>query len=465
LKRVLCNSFVLLFLLFIIINTLCIPTFAAEKSSEIELLKIRLQQIEEMKNIELDELKQRIEALEKENKQQAEKVKEVGELKQSVGNLENKLEKNEKVLSGISGLVTDHKLKLGLKTQSWYQFVEDGTKDGDKDLHDFMFRRLYFSLKGEVIPNFGFFGHIAADRIGQDGLNNSGMGLGSGIAVRDAWIYYNFDEAFKVQMGRMYIPFTRSFGTESTFALLTLDLPFTQGGIRGAPFFTSKVGRDDGIVFWGNPLNGKLQYRLGISEGVENDDNPDDSLRYAGRVSFNLLEPETSWFNKGTYLGKKKVLAIGGGCDYQKDLTLDGKKDQNNLGWTIDLFFDHPVGGGAITAEAAYIDEKNVTQKLKYSWLAEGDDAQIYYIQGGYLLPGNIGPGRLQPYFRYERLNVEHRPDTSFPSIGLNYFLKGHNAKITLDWTMINQKKDFNAADSYSGDDQNLITLQVAAGF
>ena len=459
-KRVAWNSFVLLFLSFIIVCPTNFPAFAGEKNREVELLKIRLKQIEEEKNRELNELKKRIEALEKENRKEAKKTNEIGKLKQSAG----KLEKNEEVLGRLSDLITDHKLKIGLKTQAWYQFVEEGADGGTKDLHDFMFRRFYFSIKGEVMPNLGFFGHIAADRIGQDGLDNSGMGLGTGIAVRDAWIYYNFDEAFKMQMGRMYIPFTRCYGTESTFALLTLDLPFTQGGTRGSIFYTSKVGRDDGILFWGNPFNGKLQYRLGISEGVENDDNPDDSLRYTGRVSFNLLEPETSWFNKGTYLGKKKILALGAGCDYQKDLTLNGEKDQSNLGWTIDLFFDHPVGKGAITVEAAYIDEKNVTGDQKYSWLVKGDDAQIYYIQGGYLLPGNIGYGRLQPYFRYERLNVEDRPDTTFPSIGLNYFLKGHNAKLSLDWTMINQKKDFNAAGSYSGDDQSLITLQVTAG-
>ena len=464
-KRVVHYSFVLLFMSFIIFCASDIPAFSAEKNAEIELLKNRLKQIEEKKNKELDQLKKRIDALEKENKKQAEKSNKVGELQKSVNNLENKLEKNEAFLNQLPSVVKDHKLKIGLRTQAWYQFVENGKDEGTKDLHDFMFRRFYFYIKGEVMPNLTFFGHVAADRIGQDNLDNSSMGLGSGIAVRDAWINYSFDDAFNVQMGRMYIPFTRSFGTESTFSFFTLDLPFTQGGTRGAPFFTSKVGRDDGIVFWGNPFKGKFQYRLGISEGVENDDNPDDNLRYTGRVSFNFLEPETSWFNKGTYLGKKKVLALGAGYDYQKDLQLDGKKDQNNLGWTIDLFFDHPVGGGAITAEAAYIDEKNVTQELKYSWLDKGDDAQIYYIQGAYLFPGNIGPGRIQPYFRYERLNVEHRPDTAFPSLGVNYFLKGHNAKLTLDWTIVDQKKDFDTTGNLNGKDQDIITFQVSAGF
>ena len=49
-KRVFRNSFVLLFLSFITIHASSIPAFAAEKNVEIELLKIRLKQIEEMKN-------------------------------------------------------------------------------------------------------------------------------------------------------------------------------------------------------------------------------------------------------------------------------------------------------------------------------------------------------------------------------------------------------------------------------
>jgi hypothetical protein len=168
--------------------------------------------------------------------------------------------------------------------------MEDGKKSGTKNLNDFMLRRFYFYLSGEVTPKIGFFAHIAGDRIGQDGLDNSSVGLGSGIAVRDAWIYYNLNESFKIQMGRMYVPFTRSFGTTSTFTLLPLELPFNQGGVRGSIFYASKVGRDDGMVLWGNLFKGLLQYRLGMSEGVEsNTDNPNDNLRFSGRVSLNLL--------------------------------------------------------------------------------------------------------------------------------------------------------------------------------
>jgi len=132
--------------------------------------------------------------------------------------------------------------EIGLWTQAWYQFVEDGK--GDEDLSDFMIRRAYMYLKGQVAEHVSFFTHVASDRVGQDGLDNSSMGLGSGVAWRDLWLTVELCPALKVQAGRMYIPLTRNYGTTSTKAMLTTDLPFLQGGVRGSIFYASKVGRD-----------------------------------------------------------------------------------------------------------------------------------------------------------------------------------------------------------------------------
>ncbi len=430
--------------------------YAADRDAEIEMLLKRLEDFEKKRDAEIEVLKQRIHTLEEEQSARLER------------------EKNSPAGSDDSALATfakawgDRDFKIGFRTQGWYQFMEDGKNSGSDNLHDFMIRRAYLSLKGNVTDDMGFFAHIAADRIGQEGLSNSGMGLGTGIAVRDAWIHYKFNDALTAQLGRMYVPFTRNYGTTSTFAMLPLDLTFAQGGVRGGIFYASKVGRDDGILLWGNPFDGKIQYRLGIFEGVEGGRNENDSLRYAGRVSFNLLEPETSWFNKGTYLGTKNVLALGFGLDYQDDLQLGGNDDERSLGWTADLFYDHPVGDGAVTLEAAYIRIMNATQRLAFSRLNAGEDAHLYYVQGGYLLPGAYGPGRIQPYFRWEHVAPDSAADTMIPSVGINYFLKGHDAKLTLDWSLLHQggsSSSFPTTSTFTGDDQHVVTLQATVGF
>jgi hypothetical protein len=354
----------------------------------------------------------------------------------------------------------DANLEAGIWAQAWYQWVEDG-RSADEDLNDFMIRRAYLYLKGDVTDLVSFFTHVASDRVGQDGLDNPSVGLGSGVAWRDLWITLNVHEHFKIQMGRMYIPLTRNYGTTSTKAMLTTDLPFLQGGIRGSIFYASKVGRDDGVTLWGNPMDGRLQYRFMVSEGVESSVmNPEDNLRFVGRVSLSLLEPETGWFNKGTYLGKKKVLSLGLGLDSQDDLTLGGTED-NNLVWTADLFFDHPVGDGAVTVEAAYIDIEHCTQNHNFTSLSEGDDAENWYIQAGYLLPIH-----LQPYVRYETVDVDREFETDFYSIGVNYYMKGHNCKISADYTSVDQESGaMNGAGTAALDDQDIFTFQITVGF
>jgi len=346
-----------------------------------------------------------------------------------------------------------NKIDIGFWTQAWYQNVENGKEDNN--LNDFMLRRGYLSVKGQPTDYLSFFTHIAVDRLGQDGLNNPSMGLGTGLTFRDLWITLDLDESFKVQAGRMYVPLTRNYGTTSTKALLTTDLSFMQGGIRGGIFYTSKVGRDDGVTLWGNPFDGLFQYRLMISEGMESSANPDDNLRFVGRAVLNLLEPETGWFNQGTYLGQKKVLSLGAAFDSQNDLTLNNQTGRDNFTWTVDAFFDHPVGKGAVTAETGFINLRNSTQANGFVQLAPGDNAEFLYFQTGYFFGTRVAGGNIQPYFRYEDISVEQKADTRFLSGGLNYYLKGHNAKASLDYTVVNYPEV---------DSQGIFTVQLAVG-
>jgi len=326
-------------------------------------------------------------------------------------------------------------LTFGLRLQGWHVAEQRGAADGGTS-RDFLLRRGYLAVTGKLSASVSAFAHVAGDRIGQTGLDVPGQGLGSGLALRDAWIAWQPSAAFRAQAGRMYVPFTRAFGTESTFALLAVDLPQTQGGGRGALFYPSKVGRDDGVVVWGVPWRGRLQYRLGVMEGVEGEANPGDSLRLSGRLSLNLLDPETTWFNRGTYLGEKRVLALGIGFDRQADLVLSGIGGSTYRAWTADIFLDHPIGRGALTIEAAYTDARGLPQGLSFASLPAGADARMAYLQAGYLLPWLLGRGRLQLYARTEHVLVsDDDDDASLPSAGLSYLARGHDLKLSADWS------------------------------
>lgn len=335
---------------------------------------------------------------------------------------------------GLAGAEDKPSLTFGLRLQGWYVGEQKGAPDGSA-AHDFLLRRGYLSISGKLTSTLSAFTHVAGDRIGQAGLDAPGLGLGSGLALRDAWIAWQPSAAFRVQAGRMYVPFTRAFGTESTFTLLAVDLPQTQGGGRGALFYPSKVGRDDGIVVWGVPWRGRLQYRLGVMEGVEGDVNPGDALRLSGRVSLSLLDAETGWFNRGTYLGEKRVLAVGLGFDRQDGLVLGGIPERTYRAVTADLFLDLPIGRGALTVEAAWTDARDLPQGLAFARVPAGGDARLAYLQAGYLLPWRLGPGRVQLYGRTEHVRADEAEDASLPSAGLSYLVRGHDMKLTADWS------------------------------
>jgi len=189
-----------------------------------------------------------------------------------------------------------------------------------------------------------------------------------------------------------------------------------------------------------------------IGEGVESSTtNPDDNLRFAGRLSFNLFDPETKWFNAGTYLGKKKILAIGGGFDFQQDLIMGGEKC-NYEAYTCDIHLDLPMGESAITAAAAYITVKNSVGGVTWSDLTAGGDGDMATAKAGVLLAENI-----QPFAHYELImpDADDTDDTTIYGVGCNYYIKGPANKLTAEWSVVDN-------EDHSVD---IITVQAAFGF
>jgi hypothetical protein len=260
----------------------------------------------------------------------------------------------------------------------------------------------------------------------------------------------------------MYIPFTRNHGTTSTQALLTTDLDWVQGGYRGGIFYPSTVGRDDGATLWGNIAGGRLQYRLMVADGINDETrNPGDNPRFAGRLSLSLFEPETDWFNQGTYLGERQVLSIGLGADSQR-LAFDTGED-DYLSWTADVHFDQPIGEGGLTLEGSYVNIRNSPNSVNFTAIVPGVDADVASFKAGYLLPGRLGPGRLQPFGHYEWIDVDDSDHaTQVGGLGLNYFFKGHANKLTVEGTYVRQ----HAGNASPAGMRNhlVVTVQLAAG-
>lgn len=366
---------------------------------------------------------------------------------------------------------------VGMRAQFNVNYIDEdvGTT---RSAWDTSARRVYLYLGGKIDPNFSYFAHLGADRLGQGAdaftggaiTASSENGFVTGLAVRDGWINFAPWPEFQVQVGRMLVPFLRNFGTHSGFANMSYDYGSFQ---QTAMIPGRRVGRDDGVMLLGEIGKGLVTYRLAMMDGAANDTNTDrGKQRTAGRVAVSLWEPETGFWWQGTYLDTKRVLTIGAGFDRLDSATISPGNIADHKGSGLDVFLNLPLGGGAaLTGEVNYARVKQtkvsgfgaatVGQKVAFS----GD---YMLVQVGYLLPGKTAAGQIQPYVRYEEFDYDsarfgvtsdvltHKET----AVGVNLYQKGHGTKVTLDYTKVDKKND-----TTSNPDFNRIGVQLQVSF
>ena len=301
--------------------------------------------------------------------------------------------------------------KLGVLVQAQGDALQDPVARGYAQ--NVFVRRARLLVGGQFAKNFSFFVETDSPNLGKSltaGTKNSQPSM----YVQDAYVEFKFRDALMLDAGLM-LPSPSRNGVQSAASLLPLDYgPYTFA--NSAPT-QSNVGRDTGIQARGYFLANHLEYRAGVFQG--NRDRPNRALRFTGRVQYNFLDPESGFFYTGTYLGKKKVFAIGGGVDRQDDY----------LGYAVDAFFDHPLGNGALTAQ---IDHMRFDGGDFLKTLPEQADT---LAEAGYL----IGKTRLMPVVQFAKRDFSSNTlaDENRYSVGLNYFLTGHNANIKALYTRI----------------------------
>ncbi len=267
------------------------------------------------------------------------------------------------------------------------------------------------------------------------------------------------------------------FSQPSIGTIMTLDVPvFAQPTVDQTDEFSRKLS-----VYARGQL-GKLDYRIVLSDPFPVTTNGQTPPSLSGNASFSQLghhkqyqglfiynffdvEAHTTPYMTGTYLGKKKVLNLEAGFINQANATwtkegTDTTYHNLNL-WSAAVFYDAPVNPEKGTALNAYIGYYNYDYGpgyLRYNGImnpassvngpfpvgSQGNafpmfgTGKVWYTQIGYLLKKDLlgdGNGTLMPYAslmsaNYERLDKQ----MNVVDVGVNWFLKGHNSKFTLDY-------------------------------
>lgn len=332
---------------------------------------------------------------------------------------------------GDEGFLTiSYAFQLWARSQSYTSSTDNGKS------YDTYFRRNRLLFSGQANDMIGYYVQIEA------GNDDKAGNADKSIYYRDAYATLDYTDGLRLIAGRFKNTFTRE-NLEACMEPLSIDRSEV---ISYAPFGAQGGSRDTGIALWGNLANGMVQYRLMVADGRQGDQIPKKAPRLTGRVHVSLLDPETDYGYHSNYLGTKKVLTLGAAYDYQADVAYGNFPARTALkdykAWTADAFFEYPTKSGSYVLSAAYMDYRtgNAINESPDPLLPVTSELKAFYVKGAYLFPRKVGPGRLQPYFRYEKSDYGVAGglyDQRWRGGGINYYLNGQNLRLSLEYANV----------------------------
>jgi hypothetical protein len=246
----------------------------------------------------------------------------------------------------------------------------------------------------------------------------------------------DFMDEFHIWGGRMLTPSDRSNFSGPWF-ISAWDYPgvynvpgsgthpgaFVYIGPRG----TEEIGREVGTTVWGDFGKGKFKYYLAA---LDLDNAPQNTPLYSARVAYDFLGNEPGFYGSSTYYGAQDIVALGVAAQYQNRFAPVGSPHPDDVTeLNADLLAEFKVGnGGAVTGEGAFYH----VDSGKSAGVMPFDDA--WFIVASYLTDP-IGPGKIQPLFRYQGFtNKMSGPDVNGTILEgeVNYVMKDYFAKLSL---------------------------------
>ena len=335
----------------------------------------------------------------------------------------------------------DVNMRFGILLQGWADWAQDPVTGGYSQ--NLFLRRARFLVGGQVAKNITFFFETDNPNLGKKNLS----ALTTGLVVQDAIFEAKLADEFILQGGLILIPFCRNCNQAAT-TLMSIDYgaySFLQSTVSG-----SSTGRDTGFMAKGYLIDKHLEYKVGAFQGLRaaassTNAASNNAFRVAGRLQYNVFEVEPGLFYTGTYLGKKKILALGGGIDTQSDY----------IAYAGDVFLDMPVAGGnGVTFQADYIHYQG---GATYTALLSQN---TFFTEAGFYFGGNA---KVMPWLKYETRSASDSVnsaalDESRYQGGLAWYPFGYNFNVKAAYTRVEPKV---TSPTKSATNQFSIQLQV----
>ncbi len=163
-------------------------------------------------------------------------------------------------------------------------------------------------------------------------------------------------------------------------------------------------------------------------------------------------------FQVGSYLGKKKVLGIGAGFYAHPNamVNLNTGEHESVSHFAVDAFLDMPLSNDDCLNAYASFSSFNYGENFVSRWAGSGS---VIYTQAGYRFPRS----KFMPYVAAQIADYDGFTETiNAIDIGVNYFILGHNAKLTLEYHKITNDIREGAITNFD-DNNSLSQLRLQA--
>jgi len=327
-------------------------------------------------------------------------------------------------------------LRVGLLLQPQFQSVNNATLDSYSS--NLYLRRTRILVGGSLFGVFDFFFDTDYPNLFLPAAGTAAGGGATylkstpGMNIQDAFGTWKvFKDMVKIDVGYMLPPLFHNAvqGATTLYAWDYFAYAFTSTvSPQGVPVFGSSanpIGRDLGVQVRGLVLNGHLEYRAGLFQGLRDAPSTTDVgarnfFRFAARIQLNLLDAEPGFFYQGTYLGARKIVSVGGTVDIQDSYKLFGG----------DVFVDLPVGPvGVVTAQV------DVAHWNGGSFITVLPKETALMSEAGFV----FAPVQVGPVIRYERLWPTGGANQARYVAGVGYWPYGHNSNVKAFYTRFHE--------------------------
>ncbi len=410
-----------------------------------------------------------------------------------------------------------HYFQATFLNQVWLRYNQSNPgstidNEAQKQTFDIGLRRTRVQMFGQITDKVFLYFQFGQNNFNAVYNTTGGANRKNAAFFHDAVCEYKLSKADQLKMGAgLTIANGLSrFSQPAIGSILTMDVPvFAQATVDQTDQFSRKLS------VYARGQIGRLDYRVSLSDPfpVISNGTPVQApgkyasfatkgrhKQYQSYLIWQFFEHEnhTTPYMTGTYLGKKKIFNIAAGAIYQSRAMWNRPSANDSIAYQamqlycIESFLDMPLNkekGNAISAYAGYYITNYGKNYLRYNGLmnpmngtiltasnsisGQGNNygnaypmfgtGQMIYAQIAYLLPhATLQSGQLMPYASYTHANYDRLEGKKMEvyNAGINYLIKGHNAKFSIDWQNRPTYSLDNSGAVQKGTRKNSIILQ-----